>query len=182
MNNKKGFTLIELLAMLVVLGLLIGISIPNVTGILKNQRLNVIKTDANNMVEKAKAAVVKDPLISKPKAGECLFFTLEYLNDNDDFDKGPNGGTYELYDSFVIYERVGSQYKYYVRLVENVKGTKYGFDKVDVNEITELNNDKIVKITKNYGLSKDKTASVAAINNAHLCTGNLTVDKYFVRK
>ena len=180
--KNKGFTLVELLAMLVVLGLLIGISIPNINGILKNQRLNVIKTDATNMAEKAKAMVVKDPLVTKPKNGECLIFTLDYLNDDEDIGKGPNGGDYYPYDSFVIYTREGNQYKYYVRLVENTGNGNYGFNRVNVNDISELKNDNIIKITGIYGLSKNKANSVSIINNNGLCGTTVTEKQYFVHK
>ena len=36
--NKKGFTLVELLAVLVVLGIVVGITIPSINGILSNSR------------------------------------------------------------------------------------------------------------------------------------------------
>ena len=41
MKNNKGFTLVELLAMLVVLGILIGVAIPNIVGMVENQRINL---------------------------------------------------------------------------------------------------------------------------------------------
>lgn len=37
--NKKGFTLIELLAVIVVLGLVLIISVPNLTDVYKNSKL-----------------------------------------------------------------------------------------------------------------------------------------------
>ena len=53
MKNNKGFTLVELLAMLVVLGILIGISVPNITGILNQQRETAFieEKDRNNYLK-----------------------------------------------------------------------------------------------------------------------------------
>ena len=51
--NNKGFTLVELLAMLVVLAILMGIAIPNITGILANNKVNVMKADASKMTDGA---------------------------------------------------------------------------------------------------------------------------------
>ena len=51
---KKGFTLIELLAVIVVLGILGLIIIPNVAGTLKNQKDNLYKVQISNIEEAAK--------------------------------------------------------------------------------------------------------------------------------
>ena len=57
--NKKGFTLVELLVMLVVLGILIGITVPNIAGILKDNRKSMSYDDASRMIENAKVRAQK---------------------------------------------------------------------------------------------------------------------------
>ena len=69
--KNKGFTLIELLAMITVLGILMAITIPNITGILNNSRLNVIKSDTQNMVEKAKVKTKSNYKIKNPTENHC---------------------------------------------------------------------------------------------------------------
>ena len=179
MKKKNGFTLIELLAMLVVLGVLIGITIPNITGILGTQRINAFKADANSLVERAKIKVEKDPLVDKPKTDECLVLTMDYLNDNDDFGSAPYGGLYHSWDSFVIYTKkeVSTgvyKYKYYVRLVEEFDGKYYSLDVkkddahlslVDVDDINDLKVSNYVVIEDVYGLSRNKIQSVNILND-----------------
>lgn len=160
MKNSKGFTLIELLAMLTVIGILMGITIPNVTGILKKSKENSFIDDANKMVEAAKIKIAthktgyeKLPQISN---GQCLVLSLDYINDNEDIGKGPNDGTYLENDSYVVYKRTTNQYKYYVRLVEEKSGDKYsGIDLVDYQtleksgyKIKSLRSDAVNKVTK----------------------------------
>lgn len=164
MRNKRGFTLVELLAMLVILGILMAVAVPNITGILGNQRMNVIKADASNMVESAKVLVAKETALEKPEIQQCYIFTLDYLNTNGDIEKGPNGGDYYQYDSFVLYTKVSSgagkaKYKYYVRLIEKTDDGNVGFEWTDSDDISELKNDNIVKVNTLFGLEKAPTAT-----------------------
>ena len=149
--KNKGFTLVELLAMLVVLGVLMTVTIPNIAGILGNQKKNIIKNDATTMVETAKVKVARG-YVKKPKNNnECVVMSLNYLNDNDNINAGPNGGTYDEYDSFVIYKKVrvsnnNYRYDYYVRLIEKNSKYYYGIALEDIRNITESSNN-VKKIT-----------------------------------
>ena len=153
--KNKGFTLVELLAMLVVLGILMGIAIPNIMGMVSNQRQNAIRNDATQMVSNAKVKIAKSGnAITKPTANKCVIFSLEFLNYNDNINRGPNGGDYEKYESFVIYTRVNNEYKYYVRLLEKQGNNKhYGVNLVESSELRETNTNDI-KVINNatYGL------------------------------
>lgn len=126
MNNKNnyGFTLVELLAMLVVLGLIMGVAIPNIVGILNRSKVNMMKEDSTKMVNSAKISVSSREL-KKPNNNQCVMFSLDYLDNNDDIKKGPNDGEYLRYDSFVLMKKEGSKYVYYVRLIEKIKDNKY---------------------------------------------------------
>lgn len=136
--KRNGFTLIELLVMLTVLGIIMLVAIPNISGMLGNQRLNMFKSDATSMIETAKVASRKERLLVKPKNGECIVFALNYLNDNDNIENGPNGGKYDQFDSLVVYTRSGNRYKYYVRLVEQYKGKRIGISLVDGDNVKAL--------------------------------------------
>lgn len=189
--KNKGFTLVELLAMLVVLGVLMTVAIPNIAGILNNQKKNTLKTDVTTMVETAKIKIAKNSLMVKPQDGECVVFSLDYLNDNDNINSGPNGGAYEQYESFIIYARNirnnddPVKYSYYVRLIENNNGNYYyGIELDDVKNISETKNKNIKRI-KNYtayGLTKEGNNETILNNNSSissLCPHG--VKKYYVR-
>jgi prepilin-type N-terminal cleavage/methylation domain-containing protein len=184
MKNNKGFTLVELLAMLVVIGILMVVTIPNITGIMKNNRLNGFKGDAKQMVEKTNIMVSKSKDIKKPQNRECLIFTLDYLNTNDDLTSGPNGGLYNQEESFVVYTRNGQKYEYYIRLIEEVDGRKIGISLVNSDEIENLTTDSIKEIEELFGITKEQTPeeninllTVDAVINNH-CD---TIKNFYIR-
>lgn len=161
--NRKGFTLVELLVMMVVLGILIGVSIPNITGIVANQKKNATKDDALRLVDNAKMKVAAKNDIPKPKTGECLIFTLDYLDSGSEFLTGPYGGEYSRYDSFVIYKKEGGKYNYYVRLVEKLDKGDYGINLANIEDLTSDGDAQIAKITDSTSLSE--TSSISDISN-----------------
>ena len=172
--NNKGFTLVELLAMLAVLAILMGVAIPNITGILKNQKINSIKNDATTMVETAKSKVARNELISNPsEQNKCIVFSLDYLNDNDNIEHGPNGGKYNDYESFVIIQKECNngtcEYKYYVRLIEENTGYAYGIiEPTDITLVNKNDNQIIKKETSEgykYGLVANSPNNGSLVKN-----------------
>lgn len=128
--NKKGFTLVEIIAMMVVIGILMAITIPNISGIIKKNRESQAIEDINKMVGNAKAKLDSGK-IKPPYLNSCLVFTLKSLDTNDDIGTGLNGGTYDPYETIVVvtrepledeyYENATSSYKYYIHLYEEKK-------------------------------------------------------------
>ncbi len=192
MKNNKGFTLIELLAMITVLGILMMITIPNITGIINNNRLNVIKTDAQMMIGNTKTKIETIPTLKKVKENHCLIFSLNYLDDNKDIGKGLTQGKYDLYESFVIYTRIGQRYKYYIKLVEITDDGQFGFNVVDEDDLKKLKNKDISPINNSLGLTENMEASteILNMNKPQVGYGNLSgttlcssgIDEYYAVK
>lgn len=122
--NRKGFTLVELIAMMVVIGILMAITIPNISGIIKKNREDQAIEDINKMVSNVKAKLDSGK-VEKPKVNECVVFTLKSADTNDDVGNGLNGGVYDPLGTFVVATRkplegeaATSEYKYYFHLYE----------------------------------------------------------------
>ena len=147
MRNNKGFTLIELLVMLVVLGILMVVAIPNITGIMKNNRLNALKGDAQHMVERTNVMITKTKTISKPAAGECIIFSLNYLNTNDDLTAGPNDGLY------------------------NQDGRNVGFDLINSENIEYITAEEVKEINDLVGISIVESSA----DNIEMAKGNAKI-------
>ncbi len=122
MKRNKGFTLIELLAVIVILGVIMLIAIPNVTSTLeKNKKDSYIK-DAKKMMNLAEYTIVSDTSIEfdEKDANTAMLLKLSTIDDGS-FKESSFGTQYSLSKSFVVvtFENVGSEFKksFYVHLV-----------------------------------------------------------------
>jgi prepilin-type N-terminal cleavage/methylation domain-containing protein len=119
-NNRRGFTLIELLAVVIILGVIMTIAIPNIVATLdKNKRDSLVK-DAKRAITSAEYTIRSETKYDYPDNNSAVVFSLNKLN-NLDLEISPFDTYYSLEDSFVAItkEPVGSdfEYIYYVHLV-----------------------------------------------------------------
>lgn len=190
MKNNKGFTLVEILAMLLVLGIIVGITIPNITGILSSQKENVLIEDAKKLINDAKTQMTINSKIKKPaNSNQCIIFTLDYLDKNEDVVTGTDNGTYSRTMSVVVVSKKKEQgkekqYNYSVRLVEDIEGAYYGFDSVTLDELESGSaKNKLGNISGGIADFKNKkttTEAQSAMESTAICEcqpGNL-IDFY----
>ena len=124
--KNKGFTLVEVLAMLVVLGIIMGITMPNITGILENQKVNTIIGDAKKMISSAKTEVSVNENIILPKdTYSCIILPLDLIDKSSDIKADADDEEYDRYNSFVLITKEFKQYKYHVRLTAKRSDDKY---------------------------------------------------------
>lgn len=112
--------MVELLAVIVILGIIMAIAIPNVTGILYRNRSSTYVEDAKKLATTAEYKFRgSNNGIIKPANNQCIVMNLAYL-DNSEFEEPPNGGEYLKNQSFVVIKKNGSSYEYYVQLLEKI--------------------------------------------------------------
>jgi len=119
--DRKGFTLIEVLAVIIILGVIMSMAIPNVVSVLDRNKEEAFIEDAKSMITLTEYTMRKDTSIEFPKNnGEAILLTLEYLN-TDDISNSPYDIPYNVKDSFVVIKNVTNsgvtEYKYYVQLL-----------------------------------------------------------------
>ena len=137
-KNSFGFTLIELLAAIVIMGVLMGVSVPAVTKVLRNSKNMTYVDDGIRLVSTFQQQMNKDNMMPVPGVHNCIAMNLTYL-DNNTFDEAPYGGEYHRLYSFVVAKRENlSNYKYYVRLVEQLPSGDDGFRGIDLSEVDKL--------------------------------------------
>ena len=161
MLNKKGFTLVELLAMMVILGILMAVTIPNIVGIAEANKKQAYAEDAlkfKNIVE-YKLRVDED-YIKPNDVEQCVVVSLTHLVADEngvvdlegtEFENAPYGGDYLVDYSYVVMKKEKDAegkyyYKYYVQLVEYKDPYYKG---VKLREYTDLESSKYLdKITE----------------------------------
>lgn len=124
--NNKGFTLIELMAVFVVLGVLLGVTIPNIVGITTANKQQTYADDAKKFKNAVEYRFRGDSTIEKPtNNNDCIIANLKYVAGSE-YDNPPYGGVYLMDYSYVIMAKKNNEYKYYVQLVEGIKPNPSG--------------------------------------------------------
>lgn len=119
--NRNGFTLIELLAVIVVIGLIMLIAVPNIVGLSTGVRKDQMLDDAKKLISMAKYKVNTDADIrtftKTPMCnGTSCTLSFELLNANGDITNDPDGGSY-MTGSQVIYRTTSGTVDYCITLI-----------------------------------------------------------------
>lgn len=136
--KKNGFTLIELLVTILILALIMIIAVPNVMSTIDKNKQDTYVEDAKKMITLAEYKIRSDTSIPLPTSGNCIIVPLNSL-DLSDFNEGPEGGSYDLENSYVLVARNGNSYLYYATIVENYDGSKRGIPLTSRNELNKEN-------------------------------------------
>ena len=143
MLNNKGYTLVELLATMIILGIVMAVTIPNISGISTQNKITTYAEDAKKFKSSAEYMIRGDDTIEKPKDNnDCVVVNLKYLHGND-YDHPPYDGRYLMDHSIMVMVKKSNRYVYYIQLVE-----EFNSDGV--------NNYKGFSLTEYYNLEGDR--------------------------
>lgn len=115
------------------------IAVPNVVGILDNNKTVTYVEDAKKMVSTAEYKLRGDDAIEKPSSSECIAVNLKYLSASE-FDNPPYEGKYLEQQSFVIMikSRINKKYEYYVQLVQEIEDDPKTYRGIKLTKVDNL--------------------------------------------
>ncbi|WP_442595258.1 type II secretion system protein [Neobacillus sp. D3-1R] len=92
LKDQRGLTLVELLAVIVILGIIAGIAVPNIGGIIDNSKKDAHVANAQQMVNAARLAVASN----KSLQTGTVYLSLGYLENQNFLEtvEDPDNGSY----------------------------------------------------------------------------------------
>lgn len=102
--KKNAFTLIELIVIIVILGVIMLFSLPNITAGIERNKKDAFLNDAGNMINKTKSLLSSNPAFY-PQDKEIVVFTLNFIDKNEEITKSQYGLPYNRELSFVSVEK-----------------------------------------------------------------------------
>ncbi len=135
--NNKGFTLIEVLAVMVILGIVLMISVPNVSQYITRSRRSSYITDAKRYVEAARGEVETERMKITSK-NTCYYIPRECIPVN----KGQQSPFGDWKGLYVVVTYDGKAHDYYFTSTDT---TGIGINLTYVENLSEL---KLVKNKK----------------------------------
>ena len=128
-NDSKGFTLIELLAVIVILGILMIVAIPQVTKYIENSKKSTYADTAKSYIDSARYMLLnddfttadKDSTCTLPEEGGTIYIKLVYIK----LEKGGANSSYgkkiDTDNSFVRVYNNGGKFEYSIFIRDNGK-------------------------------------------------------------
>lgn len=141
------------------------IAVPNVMSTIDKNKQNTYVEDAKRMITLAEYKVRGDTSIPLPTInGDCIVILMSAL-DLSEFSDPPEGGNYNLDNSYVVIARTGSTYTYLASLEEDYDGTKRGIKLATRDELNKENARRLVVKDSDLDLSKPTVGSQIASYN-----------------
>lgn len=127
-KNNKGFTLIELLAVIVIMGVLMMVAIPQVTKYIENSKKDAYAETSKAYINAVRYALLNDELDeSLPEDKQSITVKLTEVKLESDIEKSPYGKDIKKDASCVKVTATGDTtnvtYKYEINITDGSAGT-----------------------------------------------------------
>lgn len=122
-KNNKGFTLIELLAVIVIMGVLMMVAIPQVTKYIENSKKDAYAETSKAYINAVRYALLNDELAeSLPESGNSTTVSLNEVKVESGGEQSPYGKTIKKSDSCVKITASGTdgsvEYIYEISIID----------------------------------------------------------------
>lgn len=174
MKSSKAFTLIELLAVVVILGVIMTIAIPNIVSTIDKNKKETFLEDAKQMISSAEYKIRSDTSINYPDQYSVVILKLENL-ESANLEMSPYDTYYSKEKSFVAITKeqitgtTDYEYVFYAHLVsctdekcENLEIDSAAYNRgINLSRLTDLNtSDRFDLVLKGADVERDLIENV----------------------
>ncbi len=127
-RNNKGFTLIELLAVIVIMGILMIVAIPQVTKYIENSKKDTYADTAKAYINSARFMLLNDEYdCTLPEdTSTNIYIPLDQIDIEQGGEQSPYNQTINKTSSFVKVQKSGEKYVYSIFITDAKKNGSNG--------------------------------------------------------
>ncbi len=163
MKNEKGFTLIELLTVIVILGIITTIAVPQVTGYITKSKRSAFVTFANSCVDSVTASIVSETFEKPVAPNDVTIVNIDMIELDKEALISPFGANWIVAKSYVAVVNEGTvmdpKYTYYFAAQDEDRNA------IPLTKIVDISEKSIVNDARN-------TMEVTVQNLAGNISGN----------
>lgn len=145
--KKNGFTLIELLAVIVIMGIMTTIAVPQVTGYIDKARKQAFVQMANNYVDSVSKSIVAQDFSAPVKNNDVTVVNIDMIELDKESVKSPYDANWVISKSYVAVVNEGSEtdpkYAYYFA------GQDEDRNAIPLTKISEINEKSVTNEARN---------------------------------
>lgn len=156
-KNKKGFTLIEVIAVIIILGIIMLIAVPSVSGNIISTRKARYSSDIKAFIETVQGNYTSKFYGPYVEDDEIMIVPISEANlEKGDNDNSPFG-RYISGQCYIIISKTNYSYKYYAYFLDTSGYGVHGklYDEINRYMITTIGRDSIQDLTNFYSCSSD---------------------------
>ena len=170
--NKKGFTLIELIGVIIILGILLLISIPAISGVIFESKEGAYANNISSMITEVETLYQEKKLGSLLDKDQLMIVPIKDI----EFDRSKNDSSpfaeYDFSKSYIILEKSNYSVKSYATIID--KSNKGVFETLStcVGRPEEKKNGTIRSCEGGGDIKTQETSKYVNIANYYNCDGD----------